>query len=186
MFLRASGGGVGNFFFSLPPSQTLETGLPVSTILAILVLFWHSPDEKLIYEIESMINVKTAIPLFVLCPLCICAALAFILYGFKKRASGVIAVVLLMILCIRQQITSSHKLTTHMDFMSLASTANAVIAVCVYLAYKYRVMLPEERTHTWCKKPLIVKERNMSEASVCTQVISENIDIENTTPEVIE
>jgi len=158
MFLRAGGGGVGNFFFSLPPSQTLETGLPVSTILAILVLFWHSPNEQIIKEIESMIDLKVAIPLFILCPLCIAAALAFILYGFKQRVSGVIAVVLVLILCIRQQTTAPHRLKTHLDCASLISTIQAVLAALGYLVYKHRVMLQHQQLQTWSKKPLIIKE----------------------------
>lgn len=164
MFLRAGGGGVSNFYFSLPPSQTLETGLPVSTILAILVLCWHNPNEQIIHDIQGMINLKTAIPMFVICPMCVAAALAFILYGFKKRSSGIIAVVLLLILCIRQQISSPHHLKSHLDWITLGNTANTVILVVSYLLYRKNVLLPPHQRHTWNKKPVVIlvdsKEEN--------------------------
>ena len=157
VFLRAGGGGVGNFFFSLPPSQTLETGLPVSTVLAILVLCYHNPSLGLVKDFSTMTELRFVIPLFVLCPLCLAAALAFILYGFKKRSAGVIASILLLILCIRQQTTAKHHLQSHLDWMSLGCTFNTVMCVAWYMIYKRKVVIPMKEVRKWDKSPLLIK-----------------------------
>jgi len=157
VFLRAGGGGVGNFFFSLPPSQTLETGLPVSVVLAILVLCYHNPTTGLVQDFAAMTEVRFVVPLFVLCPLCLAAALAFILYGFKKRSAGVIASLLLLILCIRQQTTAKHRLQSHLDWLSLGFTLNTVTCVAWYMIYKKKTVLSHKDIRKWDKSPLLVK-----------------------------
>jgi hypothetical protein len=85
VLLRAGGGGVGPFMHSLPPSQTLETGLPVSILLAILVICWYSPLESTLllpsFEQFKYVHLATFIPMMVLGPSLISATLAFILRG---------------------------------------------------------------------------------------------------------
>ena len=158
ILLRAGCGGVGNFFFSLPPSQTLETGLPVSTILAILVVCWHNPSESIVQDFLGIIDYKTAIPLFIICPMCICAALAFILYGFKTRASGIIAILLLIILCIRQQILPAHHMQSTLDWTSLSSVLNTLACLVWYTLYKRSKVLEKHKMRTWDKEPLLIVE----------------------------
>jgi len=165
VFLRAGGGGVGNFFFSLPPSQTLETGLPVSTVLAILVLCYHNPSLSLVQDFAAMTEVRLIVPLFVLCPLCLAAALAFILYGFKKRSAGVIASILLLILCIRQQTTAKHHLQGHLDWLSLGFTLNTITCMAWYMIYKKKVVIPSKDLRKWDKSPLLIKVQHDKEES---------------------
>lgn len=159
IFLRAGGGGVSKFYYSLPPSQTLETGLPVSTILAILVLCWHNSSELIMRDIQSMIDFKTALPMFLVCPLCVAAALAFVLYGFKRRSSGIISVVLLLIMCVRQQISAKHRLQSRLDWMALLNTVHSMFLVGVYMWYKHKVQIPDHQRHTWSRKPLLKKNK---------------------------
>jgi hypothetical protein len=148
IFLRAGGGGIGRFFYSLPPSQTLETGLPVSTILAILIICWHSPTEHILREFQHLINPKTAIPMFVLCPLFIAASLAFLLHCFKRRSAGIISVILLTVLCVRQQIaTLSHPKNT-LDCVTISFVAHTIGGLLMYLLYKRHVFLNNDRPKT--------------------------------------
>jgi len=169
IFLRAGGGGVSTFYYSLPPSQTLETGLPVSTILAILVLCWHNPNEQIVRDVESMIDIKTALPMFLICPLCVAAALAFVLYGFKRRSSGIISVVLLLIMCVRQQISNKHKLQSKLDWASLLNTIHALFLVCVYLWYKNSVQIPMQQRRTGPRKPFLVPSHPSNQKKIKQQ-----------------
>lgn len=157
IFLRAGGGGIGRFFYSLPPSQTLETGLPVSTILAILILCWHSPTEHILREIEHMINYKTAIPMLILCPLLISASLAFLLYSFKRRSAGIISVVLLIVLCVRQQIATIRHEKTTLDCIAISSVAQTFGGLLMYLLYKRYVFVANDR-HKQAKDEIILLE----------------------------
>jgi len=163
IFLRAGGGGIGRFFYSLPPSQTLETGLPVSTILAILILCWHSPTEHILREIQTMINYKTAIPMFVLCPLLIAAILAFVLYAFKRRSAGIVSVILLVVMCVRQQIATIRHPKTSLDWISISTSIHTVGFLAVYMLYKRRVLLSEQST--WTPKPVVIVQKEDDDAN---------------------
>lgn len=142
VLLRAGGGGVGPFMHSLPPSQTLETGLPVSILLAILVICWYSPLENtLLPSIKQFngIHLATFIPMMVLGPSFISAALAFVLRGFKNRSSCTTAIILSCILVVRQQIHHSRRMRSGSDCAAVA-LCTLMLGVHVYfVVYKRKV-----------------------------------------------
>lgn len=137
ILLRAGGGGVGNFIHSIPPSQTLEIGLPVSLLLAILVLCWYPSIEDIFRANTFQLNV--VIPMVLICPLCIAGALTFILYGMKRRSCGVISVILLLMLATRQQIHKRHRFHSAPDIAAFVLALTAVVTMGIYLLYKYKV-----------------------------------------------
>ncbi len=143
VLLRAGGGGVGPFMHSLPPSQTLETGLPVSTLLAILVICWYSPLEStlLLPSVEQFKNIHLAtfIPMMVLGPSLISASLAFVLRGFRNRSACTTAIILTCALVVKQQIHPSRRLSSRGDFVAIFL---CVVMVCMhvwFVAYKRKV-----------------------------------------------
>jgi len=136
ILLRAGGGGVGNFIYSLSPSHTLEIGLPVSVLLAILVLCWHSPTENILNQHEF--HMSTALPMLFICPLCLAGALTFILYGFKRRSCGIISCILLLTLAVRQQMHEKHRFRDLHDVTSFCLSLASFAVMLIYLACRYR------------------------------------------------
>ena len=75
----------------MSPPYALETGLPVATLLAILVVCWYTP-----VEVPSNTRLATWIPMLLICPPSLAVTLAFILRGFRRRqtlGTGVVLVV---------------------------------------------------------------------------------------------
>ena len=152
VLLRAGGGGVGHFLHSMPPSQALETGLPVSTLSAILVLCWYSPIELENFTIQKQ-NAATSIPMLILVPPSLAAALAFILHSFKKRTAGTTAALLTCTLMIRQQV--EHRFHTRIDWLSLFLCATSLGLTLLYHVYKSQniqtyTKMPEEELKIMC------------------------------------
>jgi hypothetical protein len=135
ILLRAGGGGVGPFTHSLPPSQTMETGLPVSILLSILVICWYSPLESPL--LKQLTNVGTLVPMFILCPLLISGALVFVLRGFKNRSCSYTSIILTCILVVRQQIT--RKLKDKLDWVALSLCIFSVTLTIFFILYKKNV-----------------------------------------------
>ena len=139
IMLRAGGGGGGQFRHCMSPSQTLETGLPVSALLSILVLCWYSPSSiELIGHIQFG-SISTIIPMLILCPPCISSTLIFLLRGFKTRMSYVPSVIITCILVIRQQIT--RKLEDYLDWVSVFNAIVAIITLIVFFIYQKKVII---------------------------------------------
>ena len=136
LLLRAGGGGVGPFTHSLPPSQTMETGLPVSILLSILVICWYSPLESPLL-LNQLTNVGTSVPMFILCPLLISGALVFVLRGFKNRSCSYTSIILTCILVVRQQIT--RKLKDKLDWAALSLCIFSVMLTIFFILYKKNV-----------------------------------------------
>jgi hypothetical protein len=135
ILLRAGGGGVGPFTHSLPPSQTMETGLPVSILLSILVICWYSPLESPL--LKQLTDVGTLAPMFILCPLLISGALVFVLRGFKNRSCSYTSIILTCILVVRQQIT--RKLKDKLDWVTLSLCIFSVTLTIFFIVYKKNV-----------------------------------------------
>ena len=106
-FIWASTGAVGAsaFYHRLSASQTLETSLPVSLVLAILVLCWYSPVEEMISF--SMFRTWRLACMMVLVPPYLSATLALLLHAFRTRKIAVAALVLTFILSIRLSVSSA-------------------------------------------------------------------------------
>jgi len=135
LLMRAGGGGVGPFMHSIPPSQTLETGLPVSILLSILVICWYSPLENPL--LTKLTNMATVLPMFILCPLLISGALVFVLRGFKNRSCLYSSLLLTTILVVRQQIT--RKLKDRLDWVALSLCIFSLTLTLFFLLYKQNV-----------------------------------------------
>ena len=131
----------------MTPSQTLEAGLPVSTVLAILVLCWYSPVDALIMR-DQLFN-RLAIPMLVLCPCCLAAVLALVMRGFRKGRSTPVAAVLACACAVRQQAVDRHILTT----VDKAVVAAAVGTFCMWLALMWfsAKYVAEDNHHRRCK-----------------------------------
>ena len=106
-FIWASTGAVGAsaFYHRLSASQTLETSLPVSLVLAILVLCWYSPVEEMISF--SMFRTWRLAGMMVLVPPYLSATLALLLHAFRTRKIAVAALVLTFILSVRLSVSST-------------------------------------------------------------------------------
>jgi hypothetical protein len=106
-FIWASTGAVGAsaFYHRLSASQTLETSLPVSLVLAILVLCWYSPVEEMISF--SMFRTWRLACMMVLVPPYLSATLALLLHAFRTRKIAVAALVLTFILSARLSVSST-------------------------------------------------------------------------------
>ena len=149
ILLRAGGGGVGPFTHSLPPSQTMETGLPVSILLSILVICWYSPLESPL--LKQLTDVGTLAPMFILCPLLISGALVFVLRGFKNRSCSYTSIILTCILVVRQQIT--RKLKDKLDWVTLSLCIFSVTLTIFFIVYKKNVSETAEVVVVSKKKP---------------------------------
>ena len=75
----------------MSPPYALETGLPVATLLAILVVCWYTP-----VEVPSNTRLATWIPMLLICPPSLAVTLAFILRGFRRRQTLGTSVVLVV------------------------------------------------------------------------------------------
>jgi hypothetical protein len=144
VLLRAGGGGVGPFMHSLPPSQTLETGLPVSILLAILVICWYSPLESSLLLPTSMpqfkdIHLPTFLPMMILGPSFISASLAFVLRGFRNRSASTTAIILTCALVVRQQIHPLHRLSSQGDCAAILLCLVMISVHALFVVYKRRV-----------------------------------------------
>ncbi len=140
ILLRAGGGGVGPFMHSLPPSQTLETGLPVSILLSILVICWYSPLEStllLLPPLQDSSFLARLIPMLILSPPFLSAALAFVLRGFRNRSSYMTAIILTCTLVVRQQIRN--KMSTYLDWATVLACTLLLINLTAFVLYKRQV-----------------------------------------------
>ena len=143
VLLRAGGGGVGPFMHSLPPSQTLETGLPVSILLAILVICWYSPLESTLllpsFEQFKNMHLATFIPMVVLGPSLISASLAFVLRGFRNRSACTTAIILTCALVVRQQVHPLHRLSSRGDCVAVLLCLVMISIHVWFVFYKRKV-----------------------------------------------
>lgn len=85
---------------ALSPTHALESGLPVSTLLAILVLCWYSPVEVIL---ERHVSWSRAICLMSMNPPALAVTITFILRGFRRYHSLGVVVVLTTLAVIRRQ-----------------------------------------------------------------------------------
>jgi hypothetical protein len=169
IMLRAGGGGGGQFRHYMPPSQTLETGLPVSALLSILVLCWYSPSSiELIGHIQFG-NISTIIPMLILCPPCISSTLIFLLRGFKTRMSYVPSVIITCILVIRQQITRNFQ--GYIDWISLFNAFVAIVALMVFFIYQKRVII-HQKNNTAVKNVSISKNNIIDDVKLPSHTLS--------------
>ena len=132
-------GGGGRVLRGMSPSQTLETALPVCTLLAFLILCWYGPVEKIILA-HFISPLSTLLPMLILCPPCLSATLAFVLYSLKNRRAVVSAGLLTFALFIRQQILTEHHMLHKMDWMALSSVLNILASSIFFWLYKRKVL----------------------------------------------
>jgi hypothetical protein len=124
---------------AMTPSQTLETGLPVCTLLAILILCWYGPLENILIT-HFNAPLKTVLPMLILCPPCIAAALAFVVYSLKEQRAAVSATLLSIALFIRQQTLSAHGMQHKFDWFALFAALNLLLTAFAYWFYRHRVI----------------------------------------------
>ena len=122
--LLLKGGTSSSSFYhhTMTPSETLETGLPVSSLLAILVLCWYSPLDEVVAGISAALQPWTFVPLLVIAPPYLAAILSLILYSFRARCCGVAAAVLSAALAVRQ-------------FFVVADVRGALVAASLSLVF---------------------------------------------------
>jgi hypothetical protein len=127
---------------SMSPSQTLEVGLPVSNLLAILVLCWYSPLDNLFAQ--SSISMPKFVPMLVLCPSCLAAVLAFILRGFRHQQTlGV--VVPLVTTCIVVQQIMDRKMRSAGDWALVGGAAGVLALSLLFVLYRQKVLAPARK-----------------------------------------
>jgi hypothetical protein len=135
----------------MSPSQSLEAGLPVSTILAILMLCWYSPLDTIFAR--TSLNMQTILPMIILCPSCLAAILAFIVRGFAKKQSLGTVIPLTCATIIVQQVTD-RKMKNQGDWALVFCMSLALLVSLLFILYKRKVLAGEERlSHTNNAKP---------------------------------
>ena len=162
-FLLRGGGGR---LRGMSPSQTLETALPVCALLAILVLCWYGPLEKVLLSHTSF-PLATALPMLLLCPPCLSAALAFILHSLRCRHAAVSATLLTLTIFIRQQILAQHHMRSASDWLALGSMLNLLMLSGGFWLYRHRVI--------WTPSPPLV----VADEIVVATAIPEDKSIED-------
>ena len=130
----------------MSPSQTIETALPVCTLLAFLVLCWYGPLEKIILA-HFISPLSTLLPMLILCPPCLAASLAFILYSLKARRSIISATILTCALFIKQQALPMHHMQNKSDWMALSSILNIFGCSFAFWLYHRKVVCQPTTTH---------------------------------------
>jgi hypothetical protein len=130
-FIWASTGAAGAsmFYHRLSASQTLETSLPVSLVLSILVICWYSPVEEMI----SMSAFRTGrlVTMLVLVPPYLSATLALLLHAFRTRKIAVAALVFTFILSIRLSFSSAAR--TSVSLLDIVTPMPAFFCIIVVL-----------------------------------------------------
>ena len=102
LFLFVGNGAGLQAFHSMPPSRTLETGLPVCMLLACIVLGWFNPLEALVLA-EPLSNLREQILMLLLAPLLLSATLAFLLHALRSHSVLPATAILTSIMTLRQQ-----------------------------------------------------------------------------------
>ena len=133
--LRGGGAGV-----RTSPAQTLETGLPVCALLAILVLCWYGPLEQVMLTHYFSSPLKTVLPMLILAPPCLATALAFILHSLRCRHAAVPSTLLTIALFVRQQILPVHRMRHRADWFALSSLLNVVGVSVAFWLYRRKVV----------------------------------------------
>ena len=136
----------------MTPSQTLETGLPVCTLLAILILCWYGPLENIMLTHFNS-PLRTVLPMLILCPPCLAAALAFVVHCLKSRSAAVAATLLSIALFIKQQTLDAHHMRHRADWFALSSVVNLLISSLVFWLYRRRVVWVPD-----CDKVAVVQD----------------------------
>jgi len=124
----------------MSPSQSLEVGLPISNLLAILVLCWYSPLDN-VFRRPSPINMQLFVPMMVLCPSCLAALLAFILRGFQNKQT-LATVVPLVCTSVAVQQATGRRLKNEGDWVLMCGASLALVISLMFVLYKRKVVEP--------------------------------------------
>ncbi len=122
----------------MSPSQSLEVGLPISNLLAILVLCWYSPLDN-VFRRPSPINLQLFVPMMVLCPSCLAAVLAFILRGFQNKQT-LATVVPLVCTSVAVQQATGRRLKNEGDWVLVCGASLTLVISLLFVLYKRRVV----------------------------------------------
>ncbi len=128
----------------MSPSQSLEAGLPISTLLAILVLCWYSPLDMALLQTSGELRMQTFVPMLVLCPSCLAAILAFILRGFHTKQT-LSTVVPLTTTCVIVQQTMDRKMRDRGDWFLLWGTLLMLGCSLLFYLYRQKVLVLAEK-----------------------------------------
>ena len=103
--LLYAGLGGGNAAGSLmTPAKTLETGLPVSLLLACVLLGWFNPIESALWaDAHHVLGQPRLLLLLFLAPLLLVSVLAFLMHALRSRSVLPALAVLTAVLAARQQ-----------------------------------------------------------------------------------
>jgi hypothetical protein len=108
-----------------------------------LILCWYSPVETIMLS-HFNTSLKTVLPMLILCPPCIAAALAFVVYSLKSRCATVSATLLSLALFARQQALHGHHMGHRGDWFAMSSALNLLVTALAYWLYRRRVVWAPE------------------------------------------
>ena len=91
----------------MTPSKTLETGLPVSLLLACILLGWFNPIEAALWadHPQSPLQQPRLLLLLLAAPLLLVSVLAFLMHALRSRSVLPALALLTAVLAARQQAT---------------------------------------------------------------------------------
>ena len=96
------GSGVGlHAFLRMPPSKTLETGLPICLLMACIVLSWFNPLEALV--LQELFQMRPWLLMSLLAPVLLIALLALLMQMLRSQSILTGLAALTVIFIVRQQ-----------------------------------------------------------------------------------
>jgi hypothetical protein len=124
--------------FLLTPSKTLETGLPVSLLLACIVLSWFNPLETAILPTLLLAShLRFHILMVATAPVLFVATLAFLLHALRSRLLSPAIAALTSVFVVRQgvmHLAHSSSRPRSMPFLMSAALALAALSLALAVA----------------------------------------------------
>ena len=100
LLYMGSGAGL-HAFHSMPPSKTLETGLPICLLMACIVLSWFNPIEMLV--VQELLHMRSWVLMSLLAPPLLVIVLVLLVQMMRSRSILTGLAVLAAVFAVRQQ-----------------------------------------------------------------------------------
>ena len=126
----------------LSPPYALETGLPVATLLSILVVGWYNP-----VQLPNQDHMATWVPMMIFCPPAIAATLAFIIRGFRRRQTLGTSVVLVVGFTAFRAATSPSDLSSRDRWLPFGMAIAMVMTAMARGLYYSEVVASDDRPY---------------------------------------
>jgi hypothetical protein len=136
LLYMGSGAGL-HAFHSMPPSKTLETGLPICLLMACIVLSWFNPLESLV--LQELFSMRAWVIMSVMAPPLLVALLALLVQMLRSKCILTGLAVLTTVFVVRQQGLRVGPVRL-LDLASIMCTVIAMALAIVQLVHRARAI----------------------------------------------